>query len=59
MSSIPQLAYLRVRVRKRNAILAGAVALFIAGVILGNIWANTQQEGFERHETYTRTTSRR
>lgn len=59
MSSIPQLAYLRVRVRKRNAILAVIFSVFMVGVIVGNIWSNTQKQEFERHETYSRTTSRR
>jgi hypothetical protein len=31
----------------------------MVGVIVGNIWSNTQKQEFERHETYSRTTSRR
>lgn len=45
--------------RKRNAILAVIFSVFMVGVIVGNIWSNTQKQEFERHETYSRTTSRR
>ena len=51
-TKLPQLSYLRVRVRKRNGLIAGIMAVFVAGVVLGNVWSNTQREGFERHETY-------